>query len=389
MLFEAVFERKYEKEKGIKSPKEKENIMAERFHIFFSSSAEYFSPLCVTLGSILVHNTESVLFQFNVMDAGLRDDQKEYLMAIYNTNFSTLKIHTVDLEILGDLKDPGPGYISKATYLRLFVPKIVEPNVDRALLMDVDTLVKGSLKELATMDLGDKLLWAVEDHYRNYIEHNGEGTELYRDFIRLDNDATYFNAGILLYNTGHQETPELFDRFIKQNQTFIDEGIEIEFSEQDILNRVCQCRVGILSPTWNFQSAAIKRVERNQSYNVEEYRKIVRNPTIIHYSNSVKPWASNASDSPHIKVPEYRKYLYFWPEQHKLLWMSPTSFVTMSRLYINQQARLLKGEAHEEFELAKRKIYLYENGILFSFVGFLKTIVRKMRNVLNSKKRSK
>jgi UDP-glucose:(galactosyl)LPS alpha-1,2-glucosyltransferase len=59
------------------------------------------------------------------------------------------------------------GHISVSTYFRLCLDKLMPTNVSRAIYLDSDILIRGSLRELWAVDLGENVLAAVSDPLAN------------------------------------------------------------------------------------------------------------------------------------------------------------------------------------------------------------------------------
>ena len=83
---------------------------------------------------------------------------------------------------------PVSGHISIATYFRLLLPSILPPIINRALFIDSDIVINGSLRELWETPLGGHSLAAVTD--RNL--------DMQRERLEMDADSPYFNAGMML-----------------------------------------------------------------------------------------------------------------------------------------------------------------------------------------------
>src|SRR3712207_6473353 len=65
------------------------------------------------------------------------------------------------------------GYVSRATYLRLLLPRLLPAHVERLLYLDCDILCAGSLRELFDLDLRGNVLAAVRDAHAGRLSDMG------------------------------------------------------------------------------------------------------------------------------------------------------------------------------------------------------------------------
>ena len=77
-----------------------------------------------------------------------------------------------------------------SAYTRLYSGELLTSYVERVLYLDCDTIVKGNISELQTINISGKIVYGVKD----CISKN------YKKNIGLAKDDIYVNAGVLLFN---------------------------------------------------------------------------------------------------------------------------------------------------------------------------------------------
>jgi lipopolysaccharide biosynthesis glycosyltransferase len=81
---------------------------------------------------------------------------------------------------------------------------------------------------------------------------------------------------------------ELLRRFIERDPE------ALQFHDQDAINAVLHQRIRILDQRWNVQTAMFRTGQRSFPQRFEEIRTACRDPAIIHYAGSDKPWRFRA-----------------------------------------------------------------------------------------------
>lgn len=147
--------------------------------------------------------------------------------------------------------------------MRLFAAEIIKE--DRALYLDSDLVVNGSLNSLFEMDLGDAYVAAVEDPNKN--------------------EAGNFNAGVLVLNLQQWRKENVTEKLF---QTAQEKHTEVRNADQSILNLVCANRWLALDKGFNYQTYdAVSRYD-HRAYLYKDIGDWT--PTIIHFLTTDKPW---------------------------------------------------------------------------------------------------
>ena len=158
--------------------------------------------------------------------------------------------------------------VSPVSYYRYIIPEL-SPQLDKALYLDGDLVVNGSLEKLWDTDITDYLCAGAHDLWVENIN--------YKPQIGFSSDELYINAGVLLLNIPKMREEKIYEKLC---ETTISLGKQIQFQDQDIINIVCRGRVKELPERYNFTT-------ENAIKHPEERAKAV----IVHYTGKMKPWS--------------------------------------------------------------------------------------------------
>ncbi|MBE7064236.1 MAG: glycosyltransferase family 8 protein [Ruminococcaceae bacterium] len=236
-------------------------------NIFTASNDKYYPRLKVFTDSLLKKNRGD--FSITVLYSSLSDENiKKYEQFAKKNNFECRFIKADNSRL--------KGYklihqITEETYYRFMFLDIF-PDEDRAVWMDIDTVVMDSLKPFYEMDFADNYVIACPG--------NNEKKHLER--LGLDTGGCYFNAGVILFNLkkirNDFEKNFLFDTYEKNED-------KIWFSDQDVMNIAFAGKIKRIDDRkYNYI------VMSEQKIDWEKYRDIKKNVAVIHYVRHIKPW---------------------------------------------------------------------------------------------------
>ena len=267
-------------------------------NIVLASDNNYVQHCCTTMTSILYNNKDVHIYLFT---EGLSPKNEELLQKHVSSLGGTLSICKVDSNVVQQFPMPKTqsAHISIATYYRLFVDLVLPNNIDKAIYMDCDIIVKDSLDELYSMDINDAAIAAV---YQNNEWALGNGAF---ERLNIPQDYGYFNAGVLLINLKYWRENNVTDRlfaFIKEHYD------KIRSHDQDTLNAVLYKEVIGVSNKWNYLPIFLLEAEFHFPKTVDY--SIPVTPIVIHYVYTPKPWDYYCC---HPYTNEYFKYLNMSP----------------------------------------------------------------------------
>lgn len=235
--------------------------------IFYACDDRYIPYLSVSLRSLIDNASKDICYSIIVLHSGIKKENEEIISSMSTENI-VIKFSDVSEQLRGiasslSLRD----YYSLSIYYRIFIPELFR-NIDKAIYLDSDTVVLGDVAELYKINMGDKLVAAVQDMvvaseevFRNYAEL-GVG-------VRYEK---YFNSGVMLMNLKEMREENLQGIFIRMIETYHFDTI---CPDQDYLNVICKGRVLYLGTEWNKMSVDSEPCKRLN---------------LVHYNMFFKPW---------------------------------------------------------------------------------------------------
>ena len=162
----------------------------EHIHLFFALNDNYCPHCCTTMVSIL-ENNGNLFFEFYLLSDYISPENRQKLDCL-NQQYDHFQIHYVKVDnTIFKQFDLNIQYITPQTYYRYAIAEWF-PQLDKALYLDCDLIVKGSLEELWHTDISDYLCAGVPDLWIENIYYKPE--------IKLQPHECYINAGVLLLN---------------------------------------------------------------------------------------------------------------------------------------------------------------------------------------------
>lgn len=247
--------------------------LQQRLAIAIATDAAYAEQVVTLIKSICYHHR-------NVHFYILNKDFPFRLGKILHDHLAELDCEITNIQIKTDFKGNMPSHISEAGFYRFIIPEI---NEDRILYLDADIIVDGSLYELFTTDLGDKLAVAMPDIVLDHpdIEHG---------YMEFPNLKPYFNSGVLLINNLKWREQNILEQAKQMAQKY--NGLI--YADQDVLNILLRGQVIMGDVRYNFQTGArFGLYERQMHKDADGFEQSCPNPTIIHYTGRNKAWLNH------------------------------------------------------------------------------------------------
>lgn len=237
-----------------------------KISIAYAPDDNYVNQTVVSMKSALEHNEQ---VEFIIMYSKLSAESMQKLGAVGGS----LRLIKMDESQFADLT--LSKWVTVQAWFRIKLPDLCK-DLDKVLYLDCDTLIRGNLEELFSMDLTGKYLAGVKDVWgvSKYVK-------------RLDmKSGVYVNSGMLLFNCDYCRKEHFFDKvvdFAKNNAKII------EFCDQDSINKVVDEHKLVISPKYNLMDTWW----RGGYYEFEgeeeaEYLQAKENPVIAHLTG-LKP----------------------------------------------------------------------------------------------------
>lgn len=249
-------------------------------HIALGLDAKYVMQSGVTITSICENNKDLDLF-FHIATLGEGSDSTVFspltdILEHYNQQGEIIPIVDKYFEGLPEL-----NYISKATYLRLLLPKVLKEDVGQVLYLDSDIIVMGSLRYFVEHPL------SMEYGCGAAIDVNG-CTIKHHNRLGISVPVTYFNAGVLQMNLVYWRNNDISSKTIQkiaENQYW--------FMDQDAINVVLNGKISRVPYKYNLQTSHYLYPPTEQELDIKYHQELsdaMNNPVIIHYASYRKPW---------------------------------------------------------------------------------------------------
>lgn len=249
--------------------------------IIYASDSNYISHMAVSMLSIMETN-KSESFYFLVLDNNIGEVEKNKVFDLcknYGRRVTFYDInkylHKIDLNTS----------FNQTAFARLFIADIVDQ--DKALYLDCDTVVCGSLKSLFKLELGGSLAAGVQDTVSSDL----------RTIVGLKKDDYYVNSGVLMLNLDLWRSSDIKSKIVACIERF---NGDVPHNDQGIINAVCHRKMYILPAKYNVHDAMLfynaeqlkKLYDIPSYYEFNKLEEAKQNPVIIHFTEAHygRPW---------------------------------------------------------------------------------------------------
>ncbi|MBS6646039.1 MAG: glycosyltransferase family 8 protein [Clostridiaceae bacterium] len=273
-------------------------------NIVYASNDGYARHLAVSLYSMLEHNADAKELIVYVLSAGMSREYQDRLKQI-GAEFG----RTLTVIELGDLKERFDYQIDTRGFdisamTRLFSAGVLPSEVKKALYLDCDTVVLGSLKGLWETDLAGNLVGMVMEP-TVYTEIKAA--------IDLQQKEAYYNSGVLLMDLDGWRREQVQNQFM---EFYSRKNGQLFACDQDTLNGVLKGRIKTIPPKYNFftnyryfrYETLVHATEAYREVAKEEFEEARRRPAVIHYMGDERPWVAGNRNY-------YRKYYEYYLER--------------------------------------------------------------------------
>lgn len=261
---------------------------------------KYAMPLAVTVRSALENLNSDCRIILYIIDGEIKNRNKQRILKTLESEKCEVRFTPISQAFIESIENihkytitegQTKKYLSIATYFRLFIPDILPQQIEKAIYLDCDLIIKGDLNKLWQIDLEENYVLAVQDSWMPFAK---DGLLNYQQ-LGIEPNAKYFNAGVLVLNIKKWRADKVFNRAIEclnLNRN------DIRFADQDVLNILFSGKWGELHPRWNVTARTYEYSSWEQTpYSEDVYNNLILEmPHIIHFISGEKPW--NCRDVP-------------------------------------------------------------------------------------------
>lgn len=236
--------------------------------VFYACDDRFIKYAIVSIHSMIQNASKEYRYHIHILHSGIAEETQQQVLALQQGLFQiSFDDVTEYLQTISE-RLPIRDYYSKTTYFRLFIAEMF-PEYEKAIYIDVDTIVQGSINKLYDVDLKDAYVGACHD--QAMVQEDVYGT--YVEKVIGISRYNFFNAGILLINCEQFRMHFVLDKFIE----YLHYYDFVVTQDEDYLNLICKDHVYWLDQRWNTE------VFGNIPYPIEQ-------ANILHYIMTNKPW---------------------------------------------------------------------------------------------------
>lgn len=250
-----------------------------KLDILYQFDNNYAAFAGISMTTLLENNKDVEELTVYAAAVGVAEENVRKLEALF-TQYSRKLIFLNTQNIYQRLEQLGAGGWngSLATWMKMFIMDEVPDSVQQLLYLDSDTLIPGSLLELAQLDLGEYPVAAVIDSISP------------RSSERLGLACPYCNAGVIYFNLKYWREHGIQQAMLAH----LDKNIaRYPVNDQDLLNDYFREGILHLEPKFNFQGIhfvyrddayfPILRWPAGRYYSPEQIARTRRDVRIIHF----------------------------------------------------------------------------------------------------------
>jgi len=268
--------------------------------VVFGSDENYARPMTVAARSVLDTLDPAYRLRLCILDMGISVSTKALVTkSVASPRVELLWVDTLQERVRG--LPTNWGFISSAGYARLFIPSVLPSDVSRALYLDCDVLVRRSVHELYLSDMHGLPALGCQDSQSPFVSSTYAVPLWYRAGLAAGDPN--INSGVLLMDLDLWRAEDITSEALR----YLTDGRYHFAQDQEAINAVLAGRCATVDPRWNQQSEIFQRpYQAIQAWSEETLDRVLTDPWIVHYSNTVKPWHYG---DPHPRVDEWFEML--------------------------------------------------------------------------------
>lgn len=277
--------------------------MLEEVHIACSIDRNYVQHIGVTLTSLFENNV-NCQFNIHLFSSEFKQSELESIQNICSSSGHIFKYYYLDPSLFEGFF--LSNHITVASYYRIFIPQVLERSIEKIIYLDADLIIKRDILELWNTDMKGRMMGGIPDPNQDNVNNTRLNIPLIHKYI---------NAGVLLLNVKKWKEDNLTEKltgYILSNYSII------YFHDQDTLNKILHDDSFTLPVKWNLQTAVfdLPRKKLIEVYGEKELNEALKDPCIIHYTGTSKPWdylnlhPLRAAYFKYLKLTEWKDYKY-------------------------------------------------------------------------------
>ena len=265
----------------------------ENVLVVFSADNAFCPYMAVMIESVIENRSAEKNYDILILHSDILESTKKQIISLAN-DLDNVMIRFIDVtpyfsnvNLFVDISDKR---LTKETYYRLIIGEILDDSYEKAIYLDGDMVTLVDVSSLMDLELRDNYIAAAYDVTGIACCHReGDKRIEYRTkMIGMSNPDNYFIAGLLVFNLKkiRKDYPGKALVELAASRNWLQH-------DQDVLNYICRNgQALLLHPSWN-----VLQDYGNNHYLPSPLKEMwlesERNPKIIHYGGSGKPWKKN------------------------------------------------------------------------------------------------
>lgn len=270
--------------------------MSSSIPCFLAINDAYVQHACVVIASAACNSNSRLAFY--ILNSSLSPESKKKIESLRGLCEFDLEYIQINENIMGGMRIRDE-HITIETCYRLLIPTL-RPELDKAIYLDADLVVRHDLTELWEMDVEGCYAGVVEDVVADIKVEN---------YDSIFPTRRYFNAGVILLNLKKIRQDISFARFVEIERRH---RAALRHQDQDVLNIAFGGNVRYLPLKWNvtfFFFNPRRRFPKTLGFTTAEVVAAREDPAIIHFIGAYKPWIVPCGFMSSPYAGEYFKYL--------------------------------------------------------------------------------
>lgn len=303
-------------------------------NIVYSSDDNYARHIASSMVSLLENNIQEKKISFYILNVGLSADNIEKLsMVAQKYNRKIIFVDFKDIKNRLGTTNVSVGSFTIEMFTRLFLAEALPETEDRAMWIDGDTAVLGSIHDMYYCDMGNKAIAAVIDQPSFGLDFSRNDAEL--------GDVPYVASGMFVANLKVWREEKISAQFVEY---FKKRNGNLIFPDQSIINHVLLDKIHfldikyhIITPVFFMTYKTMVKKWGHEYYSKESFVQGKRHPVIVHYA-VFRPWKKWCL---HPMTKHYRKYLKKTP--YKDVPLENDGLLNLiKKLFISVKARIIR-----------------------------------------------
>lgn len=267
--------------------------------VVLAANQKYVPILFTCAQSIVDHVSSEYQYEIYIFHTDIEaESQKLFLTNLQRENVNITFVN-VTRRVAG-YRLEAKEHITTETFYRFLILDILK-DYPKVVYLDCDMIIMRDVAELYQVELGSDLIAAaVDPDFTGQCNGANPETRKYcEEILKLQDCFKYFQAGVLVLNVAELNKTITVEKLLQMSDTGI-----YKYSDQDILNVVCENRVTYLDMAWNTLTDCDHYRWHNvikfaPYYIMDAYEEARKHPYIIHYAGFLKPWMKPDEDFAH------------------------------------------------------------------------------------------